>query len=102
MFYVCLYWRDIFLSSTEGAKKSFLNYPPPSPQEVVSLVPCSAIIFHKLDIFSLVFIFNSGEVPSEFMFLADECVWTAFGLIPRLCVPVESLLGLEFEDWFKH
>ena len=53
VFYVCFYFRDIFLSSTEDAKSFLELLLPPPPQEVGSLIPCLVVIFHKLDIFPL-------------------------------------------------
>lgn len=102
VFYVCFYFRDIFLSSTEDAKSFLELLLPPPPQEVESLIPCLIVIFHKLDIFPLYL--PSVQVKS----LQNPCfhwrrVWTVFGLIPWLHVLVESsLLGWEFVDWFKH
>ena len=52
VFYVCFYFRDIFLSSTEDAK-SFLELLLSPHQEEGSLILCPIVIFHKLDIFPL-------------------------------------------------
>lgn len=73
MFFICFCFIDIFLPTLKMSN-NFLNSTPIATPRIVSPIPCSIIVVHKLAIVFCVFTFGSGEIPSEAMFWAEKRV----------------------------